>query len=75
MDGVAVVTFFFKLIFYWPFRILFLFGRWIIEKFQDASYERQKIDSDVRSAQYTRTVEQERRSRNALYGGPKQPDA
>jgi hypothetical protein len=74
MDGVAVFTFFFKLVFYWPFRILFLLTRWIVERFQDASYAKHVREHDTWVAGLDDQREESRRSRSTLYGGSSQPD-
>jgi hypothetical protein len=74
MDGVAVFTFFFKLVFYWPFRILFLLGRWLFEKHQERSLENHRREYDQWNAGLEQKAETERKSRSTLYGGSPQLD-
>jgi hypothetical protein len=74
MDGVAVFTFFFKLVFYWPFRILFLLGRWIVESLQDASAKKRRQEYDAWNAGLERDRDTQRRNQSTLYGGSPQSD-
>ncbi|MGC2409559.1 MAG: hypothetical protein WA441_06110 [Methyloceanibacter sp.] len=68
------IIFFFKLIFYWPFRILFWIVREIIELIQDIKSRQYQRESEARSADYAAKQEQERRNRSTLYGGSPQSD-
>jgi hypothetical protein len=70
----AIVKFFFKLVFYWPFKLLWEIGNWIYDicLIRRAEAHSRRFQSEQTASQ--QQAEQQIRSRNTLYAGSQQPD-
>ncbi len=69
-----IVTFFFKLVFVWPFKLLWIIGNWVYEKNLLARADARQIAFEAEQAASQQKAEEQRRSRNTLYAGSQQPD-
>jgi len=71
---VGLVKFLFKLVVYWPIKILWFFGSWFIEEAHRWYVRRRGEAHTKRQNEEREQRDLNRRSRNTLYDGPKQPN-
>jgi hypothetical protein len=65
----GLLKFFFKLIFYWPFKFLWAIGNWSYDKHLIASADAHDKKFWAENAASDRKYDEERRKRNTLYRG------